>query len=136
MNVEASLTPAALELITHQVWDEYALYTCDQGINEVGFRQIYASGVANVVRDHEYVVKAYKQTEPRKPDRAVSCVVHTENVTGKHMKVTKAMVERALLEKALPDAVKTVLVDDGVETHPGGRAFGVSCMFCRRCISR
>ena len=133
LNPEVELHTSTLAVITSQVWHEYAAYTCNQGLDEAGFLEIYLSGQADARRDVGYVREAVGRMV-KTMDRCLSFVVHVRAEKGVH--VEKHAVRNAL-EQALPDGLrKEVVVDGGVETCGGGRAFGVSCFFSGKEVGR
>lgn len=128
VNPECKLSEEALALVAQQVWYEYRAYTCEEGLDEAGFLEIYARGEADARRDVAYVRRALAEARRKGcVDRSLSFVVHVQSQRGSA--VNSVTVQRAL-EGALPDGMKgRVVVDEGVETHPRGQAFGVSCMY-------
>jgi tetratricopeptide (TPR) repeat protein len=128
VNPECELSERALVLVAQQVWHEYRAYTCEEGLDEAGFLEIYARGEADARRDVAYVRRALAEARRKGcVDRSLSFVVRVQSRRGSA--VTSVTVRRAL-EGALPDGMKgRVVVDEGVETHPRGQVFGVSCMY-------
>ena len=128
VNPECKLSEGALALVAQQVWYEYRAYTCEEGLDEAGFLEIYARGEADARRDVAYVRRALAEARRKGcMDRSLSFVVH---VQSRRTSAINSITVRRALEGALPDGMKgRVVVDEGVETHPLGQAFGVSCMF-------
>lgn len=139
-NPDATLEASQLDLIVEHVWTHVArLGSQRSGLEFDNLKSIYQSGLADVRRDYDYVQRAYSMEKEEEAsqgkhhdrgdistcNKTMSFVVHIarEDCTD----VGKEDV-RVALEKALPEGIRGVRVDEPVQTYPG-ICFDVSCFY-------
>ncbi|KAI8112334.1 hypothetical protein M9434_003657 [Picochlorum sp. BPE23] len=127
VNPESNLEQEHVDLIVEQVWNEFGV---KGGLRMEDLKKIYQSGVADVKRDYDLMIKAYRGRKSEEEMCVQELAVFVPQRTGDSGDVTKAL--EVALRKAVPDGV-SVDVGEKSSVYPG-MCFGVSCVFAKDAV--
>lgn len=127
VNPESNLDQEQVALIVEQVWDEFGV---EGGLRVGDLKTIYQSGVADVKRDYDLMIKAYRGRKSEEEMCVEEFAVFVPGRTGDLGEVGKAL--EGALRKAVPDGV-SVSVGEKRDVYPG-MCFGVSCVYAKDAV--
>lgn len=127
VNPESNLEQEHVDLIVEQVWNEFGV---ERGLRMEDLKKIYESGVADVKRDYDLMIKAYRGRKSEEERCVQELAVFVPQKTGDSGDVKKAL--EVALRKAVPDGV-SIDVGEKNNVYPG-MCFGVSCVFAKDAV--